>query len=1222
MNTIIDTQELLSDRIWEAYYGAMGEEFKRNTHERVHWICSKVEQDNVLDVGCSQGLVSILLARSGKTVFGIDINDSTIQYAKQQLIKEPKVLKDRVEFVSDDFLHHDFKHKKFNVILLGEVIEHVIDPLEYIAKCHSLLEKGGQIILTTPFGINDFIDHKHTFYFSKPYKYLFSGFQKIDYAIISKWIGLVASQPRDVFFDSSFKSRESFTIEDISTLESHFFEHERALVDEKNKFSKISSETKKLLVEYSEDINRLESANELLKNEVNATQNRLKEVKDMLYTQKQETNSQAIAAISHLSGELTSGIGKTESNFNQLKQESLEQHKLLKEEISSVFQNLRDAVGNSVEQTKVLSNITKKHYDEEKSKIETDAKNYHAELLDEVTKHQLKVEKLKEHSEIQLLNSKERILNLKSDNQSIKSKVKHFEELAKQYKLQINKLNKSESLLIKEYETIVAKTKSDSRIKINSLIEENKRVSNEFNKVLYGSTKLDKDYKRLNGRLLDVESSIKFQLGHTVVSGFTSIKGFFMMPILLVKLFSEGILRYFEFKKYSKEGVKPSYYEKSKGVNEGNKPVTLQSVHKESEGLIKPIEIYNSELTDEESYRIANSETQEQNETRRIKSDVQPKSDSKEAANKEFDLPSPSILDQKQLEAAGQSVRGLSILDEISEMCWKDILKLNRLDKDSYLEQISSGNFHFAFLESCWNGNAGDWQYAFTSPGLKHENAQKLLDAISNLRANNVPIVFWNKEDPMHFDKYLPIAEKCDFIFTTDSNKIPDYKSKLGTNHVDVLPFAAEAAICNPINRTRFETESVCFAGAWYPENHDERMRQMNFVLPSIIKYNGAIYDRYSHLETDRYKFPDKYKSFIRPSVPFNEVTEIYKKFKVFLNVNTIIDSPTMMSRRVYEILASGTPVVSAPSKAIEEQLSHVVLTGSNEKEVNDHVGKLLSDEEYWFQRSHLGMREVFNNHTYHMRQRDFKNALNELGIPIGEAELPKPLVSIILAACRPSNMPRIIENLSRQNYENIEVIFALTPNFTEQDQNQLSALTEINRNIKRTKVIILGEEVTLGQCLNEAVRHSYGEYIAKFDDDNFYFENYLSDMLMPFSFGDMDVVGKESAFIYLGGIDKVIWKYQEKRHRYTKFVNGDAMVLKRKVFEKTSFPEKRVGEDTKLLKDIRDYGGKIYTADHFNFVKYRSANLADHTWKETEEKLMRQSKIISTGMDVTKARL
>ena len=62
----------IHDRVAEAYYGLMGQQFMRDTQARIHWICRQIQGKSVLDVGCSQGIVPILLAREGLKAIGID----------------------------------------------------------------------------------------------------------------------------------------------------------------------------------------------------------------------------------------------------------------------------------------------------------------------------------------------------------------------------------------------------------------------------------------------------------------------------------------------------------------------------------------------------------------------------------------------------------------------------------------------------------------------------------------------------------------------------------------------------------------------------------------------------------------------------------------------------------------------------------------------------------------------------------------------------------------------------------------------------------------------------------------------------------------------------------------------------------------------------------------------------------------------------------------------
>jgi spore maturation protein CgeB len=52
-------------------------------------------------------------------------------------------------------------------------------------------------------------------------------------------------------------------------------------------------------------------------------------------------------------------------------------------------------------------------------------------------------------------------------------------------------------------------------------------------------------------------------------------------------------------------------------------------------------------------------------------------------------------------------------------------------------------------------------------------------------------------------------------------------------------------------------------------------------------------------------------------SLNYLQTVEAYRRYQVFLNVNTVTDSPTMCARRVFELAASGTPIVSGPAEAM-----------------------------------------------------------------------------------------------------------------------------------------------------------------------------------------------------------------------------------------------------------------------------------------------------------------
>ena len=67
-------------------------------------------------------------------------------------------------------------------------------------------------------------------------------------------------------------------------------------------------------------------------------------------------------------------------------------------------------------------------------------------------------------------------------------------------------------------------------------------------------------------------------------------------------------------------------------------------------------------------------------------------------------------------------------------------------------------------------------------------------------------------------------------------------------------------------------------------------------------------------------KVPERYKQNVVGHLKPDEMWKAYKGYKYTINMNSVKQSPTMFARRVYESLASGTPVVSNYSKGVVEQ--------------------------------------------------------------------------------------------------------------------------------------------------------------------------------------------------------------------------------------------------------------------------------------------------------------
>ena len=252
-------------------------------------------------------------------------------------------------------------------------------------------------------------------------------------------------------------------------------------------------------------------------------------------------------------------------------------------------------------------------------------------------------------------------------------------------------------------------------------------------------------------------------------------------------------------------------------------------------------------------------------------------------------------------------------------------------------------------VESAWVGNNGLWRRLIADHLDLIENP--LLDLVRYCRGHDIPTVFWNKEDPPHFDKFIDAAKGFDVVLTTDADCVPKYKAICGHDRVDVLPFAAQPMLHNPRRESDWPRHRVVFAGSWVSEQYRERTESLHFLLDPALAFGLHIFDR-NLSRTDlgsgssTLRFPNRYRSAIKGSLGYAEMLTAYRCYDVLLNTNSVTDSPTMFSRRVFESLACATPVVSTESTGMSELLGKHVRVTRNAEETTSHLRGLLDDEE------------------------------------------------------------------------------------------------------------------------------------------------------------------------------------------------------------------------------------------------------------------------------------
>lgn len=325
------------------------------------------------------------------------------------------------------------------------------------------------------------------------------------------------------------------------------------------------------------------------------------------------------------------------------------------------------------------------------------------------------------------------------------------------------------------------------------------------------------------------------------------------------------------------------------------------------------------------------------------------------------------------------------VLDEFTAECLCHEVKLIKVTQEAWQSQLDQNPPDFLLVESCWKGNDGNWGTITKGSG----GGKKLSGLLRYCKQQGIPTVFWNKEDPPHYDKFGPIAALFDLAITTDVNMVPRYKADFG---IDTYPlsFGAQPKVHNP-EPVIPRLDKAVFAGSYYGDK-PKRCRDFNEVMRQVelagVGYD--IFDRNYQKGIEKFFFPDHYQANIVGNLPPEEVWKAHKSYKYQVNMNSVQNSATMFARRVYESLASGTPVISNESVGVRELFGDIVIM-PGEQSIAEQLRALEASSRAYLELARSGVRAVMRRHTYGHR---IQELCRLLGIDV-EVDLPQATLAI-----------------------------------------------------------------------------------------------------------------------------------------------------------------------------------------------------------------------------------
>lgn len=300
------------------------------------------------------------------------------------------------------------------------------------------------------------------------------------------------------------------------------------------------------------------------------------------------------------------------------------------------------------------------------------------------------------------------------------------------------------------------------------------------------------------------------------------------------------------------------------------------------------------------------------------------------------------------------------LCDEMTWQDYKDCCNSIFLHPAIWREQLERFQPEIFFCEAAWSGIQifeGVWRgRVYKDSRVLFENRKILLEILKYCKEKGIWTVFWGKEDPTFFQHtvydFTQTALLFDIICTTAQECVSRYQ-KLGHHHVCVLPFGVDTRCFNS-NEYAPQPGTVVFAGSWFSDQY-QRCSDLEMMLDYALKqgWHLDIYDRKWDIKEKKFRFPQKYQPYLKPAVPYELTPELFHRYEYAINVNTVVYSATMCSRRLLQVASCGNAVLCNESAVLNtlsdcldvwhlEQQGVVLVRGETEKIARNYSTSVL----------------------------------------------------------------------------------------------------------------------------------------------------------------------------------------------------------------------------------------------------------------------------------------
>jgi len=102
----------------------------------------------IVDLGCGNGRLAILLAQSGNSVIGVDDSEGQIRLARENVAREREGAPGNApEFIKAPMEATGLPSGAFDIVIVSQSLHHAANPRDAVAESHRLLAPGGRLLI-------------------------------------------------------------------------------------------------------------------------------------------------------------------------------------------------------------------------------------------------------------------------------------------------------------------------------------------------------------------------------------------------------------------------------------------------------------------------------------------------------------------------------------------------------------------------------------------------------------------------------------------------------------------------------------------------------------------------------------------------------------------------------------------------------------------------------------------------------------------------------------------------------------------------------------------------------------------------------------------------------------------------------------------------------------------------------------------------------------------